>query len=372
MTQFPQEELRTDQVVLRRPSGSDVDDLVTAAADPAFVRFLPHLPHPYTQRDAHWWLEEGVPATWRSGGTAFTIADPASGRLLGGTGVGRVFGGVGEIGYWVAPWARRRGVATTAVRLHAAWIFRHGLARLELMTDPENVPSQRVALAAGFQREGVRRSGGFGAGDHRYDQVSYARLATDPGGPTPRLLPDLPGGELSDATVTLRPLDAGDVADSYRLRQLHDVVTTSVSPYPPSRDQIVRRCALGPSMWLSGAAAALTIRDSGTDSYLGEIALYYQDPLVRQGTIGYDLTPAARGRGYAARAVRLLAGWAFGTAGLTRLTAWTRTDNTASQRVLVRCGFVRVGIDRGRLPGADGQLIDTVTFDLLPEDLVPS
>jgi predicted acetyltransferase len=26
--------------------------------------------------------------------------------------MGKVYGKVGEIGYWVAPWARRRGVAT--------------------------------------------------------------------------------------------------------------------------------------------------------------------------------------------------------------------------------------------------------------------
>ena len=64
-----------------------------------------------------------------------------------------------EIGYWVAPWARRRGVATAAVRAMSGWAFANaGVVRLELLTDWANVGSQRVALAAGFQREGVRRS----------------------------------------------------------------------------------------------------------------------------------------------------------------------------------------------------------------------
>ena len=58
-------------------------------------------------------------------------------------------------GYWVAPQARGRGVATRAVRLLARFAFTElGVARLELTCAPDNAASQRC----GFVREGVLRS----------------------------------------------------------------------------------------------------------------------------------------------------------------------------------------------------------------------
>jgi RimJ/RimL family protein N-acetyltransferase len=71
----------------------------------------------------------------------------------------RIFrGGTGEIGYWVAPWARAKGVATRAVRLLARWSFgEFELRRIELVIAVENTGSNRVAEKAGFTREGVLR-----------------------------------------------------------------------------------------------------------------------------------------------------------------------------------------------------------------------
>ena len=56
---------------------------------------------------------------------------------------------------------RRRagGVASRALRLLAGWAAReHGLARLQLMVEPANMASIRVAEKAGFRREGLLRS----------------------------------------------------------------------------------------------------------------------------------------------------------------------------------------------------------------------
>ena len=67
--------------------------------------------------------------------------------------------GRAAIGYWLAPHARGRGIATHAVRLIAGWAFRDlQVARLELTCGPDNVASQRVAERCGFTREGVLRS----------------------------------------------------------------------------------------------------------------------------------------------------------------------------------------------------------------------
>jgi RimJ/RimL family protein N-acetyltransferase len=67
---------------------------------------------------------------------------------------------IADIGYGVHPDARRRGVATRAIRVLTRWLTEDadgpGLARVQLDHSVENDASCRVALAAGFPREGVR------------------------------------------------------------------------------------------------------------------------------------------------------------------------------------------------------------------------
>jgi RimJ/RimL family protein N-acetyltransferase len=61
-----------------------------------------------------------------------------------------------ELGVWVAPRARDRGLARTALRLVAAWLLRDlGFQRVQLLTEPDNERLIRAATGAGFQREGV-------------------------------------------------------------------------------------------------------------------------------------------------------------------------------------------------------------------------
>ncbi len=59
--------------------------------------------------------------------------------------------------------------------------------------------------------------------------------------------------------------------------------------------------------------------------------------------IGYSVVPAARGRGYATEIVGALLAYAFGQPGVREVVAHTSDDNVASTRVLLRCGFSRVG-----------------------------
>ncbi|HEU5108016.1 MAG TPA: GNAT family protein, partial [Micromonosporaceae bacterium] len=166
-------------VRLRPLQLADAQDVAAACADPVTQRFLLNLPSPYTDSDAVWWITQGAPAVWAAGGAAYAVVDPATDRLLGGVGLGQVSAErlQAEIGYWVAPWARRRGVATAAASALSAWAFARGTGRLELFTAWENVASQRVALAAGFRREGERRGAMVRRDGTRLDAVVWVRLA---------------------------------------------------------------------------------------------------------------------------------------------------------------------------------------------------
>lgn len=278
-------------------------------------------------------------------------------RLVGGLALSGVWPGTARLSFWVVPEERRRGVATWAVRA----LCREAGERLELVTDVTDTVSQRVALNAGFTREAVRR-GGILRNGVRHDDVVWSWLPGDPPGPATRPLPDLPGGELRDGEVTLRPLCPADVDDLLVLLNLPDIRARAVFRHERTRPELERRCAGAASEWLAGSRADLTLRVD--DEFAGDIGLY-NEPFSRQAMIGYSMLPKFRGRGLTTRAVRLLSAWAF-EIGVRRLVAGTMIDNVASQRVLEKAGFVREGIQRSRFEGADGTRVDDVTHVLFP------
>ncbi|GIE95845.1 GNAT family N-acetyltransferase [Paractinoplanes rishiriensis] len=361
-------EINGSGVRLRAYRPDDAEAVAAGYDDPLCHRFLPPLPSPFTVRHAERFLSEGVTAIFAEGGVAYAIADPETDDLLGGIGFDKVVPsrGQAEIGYWVGSWARRRGVATAAVRALSAHALGSGLHRLELLTHWDNPASQRVALAAGYQREGVRRGALPDRDGGRVDLVAFARLAGDSGDPAPRPLPDLPGGELTDGVVRVRPTRPEDAPFETELRNIPDVWATSVPAKPPTPDEVLRRCHEAEGMWLAGIRADLVITDAaGTPA--GNLGLYYLEPGTNQAMIGYSMMPEFRGRGFASRAARLLAQWAFAETDIARLIAGTLPSNTGSQRVLEKAGFHREAVLRSRLPGLDGDRTDDVQFALVKE-----
>jgi len=166
-----------DGVVRLRPLGAaDAPAIVQACNDPDTARFIPGMPSPYSSSHARGYLESvgGFDPNER---VALAIADATTDDLLGAIEVR--LGEAGSIGYWVAPSARGRSVATRALVLLSRWaIHERGVERLELTTHPDNVASQRVAEKAGFVREGVLRAH-IRFGEGRRDSVIFSLLPRD-------------------------------------------------------------------------------------------------------------------------------------------------------------------------------------------------
>jgi ribosomal-protein-alanine N-acetyltransferase len=88
---------------------------------------------------------------------------------------------------------------------------------------------------------------------------------------------------------------------------------------------------------------------------------------VQSANVGYWVDRERNGRGLATRAVAAVVDVAFGELGLHRLEAGTLRENVASQRVLEKNAFTRIGIARKHsLIG--GTWRDHVLFERLADD----
>jgi RimJ/RimL family protein N-acetyltransferase len=82
------------------------------------------------------------------------------------------------------------------------------------------------------------------------------------------------------------------------------------------------------------------------ESFLGLFLLHSFSWQHRRADCGFLVVPAARGRGVALEALRLLVGWAFAALGLQRVGLATLEENVATQRLAERAGFQREGVLR--------------------------
>jgi RimJ/RimL family protein N-acetyltransferase len=148
----------TDGVVtLRAFRDTDADAIVAMMDEPEIARWT-RAPSPYRLEDAIEWLAK-LPAAPVRGDLPLAVVDAGTDELVGNIAVHLGDDGRGEFGYAVAARARRRGVASRALRLYARWAFEElGLARLEVHTRPANAVSIALAERVGFKREGVLRS----------------------------------------------------------------------------------------------------------------------------------------------------------------------------------------------------------------------
>lgn len=142
----------TDDVVILRPwSVADGDWYAeTAAHDELIQRFT---------TESSTLTAEAVRAaivellTEPVGTTGFLIADAITGERLGNIALSHK-DGVGDVSYWLAGYARGRGVATRALRLFSSWAMATlDLHELRLWMHVDNHGSRAVAERAGYRRD---------------------------------------------------------------------------------------------------------------------------------------------------------------------------------------------------------------------------
>jgi len=162
---------------------------------------------------------------------------------------------------------------------------------------------------------------------------------------------------LSDGRVLLRASEHRDLPAIDAGIHDPDVVRWIGPPEPSAEAALLRN----EERWAQGSPTLSICELDGT--CVGLVWMNLKEDDASTGTVGYWLLPAARGRGLATSAVRLLVGWASRELGVTHVRLTTAPDNERSQRVAERSGFRRVSVPAYATSGA---ATDDVLFVLDP------
>jgi RimJ/RimL family protein N-acetyltransferase len=154
-------DLDGDGFRLRPVRESDAPRIHEGTAEPETERWLGHKPAPYTLDDAHVYVERRRELAATGQCVTWAIADPDDDRILGTVLWFNWTPDVEcEVGWWIHPDARGRGLATKAARLAIGHVFETlAVQRVTACAAVGNTASRRVAEAVGFRQYGVERYG---------------------------------------------------------------------------------------------------------------------------------------------------------------------------------------------------------------------
>jgi RimJ/RimL family protein N-acetyltransferase len=149
----------------------------------------------------------------------------------------------------------------------------------------------------------------------------------------------LPGRvRLSGHGVVLREWEDGDLAAMVGLFDDPDVAywTPLVSPFDLEAARLYLERAQ--ERRAAGQRVQLAITVDGGEP-MGEVLLMLSELGLDVAEIGYAMGAAYRGRGLAARAVRVMTGFAYDTVGVSRLLLEIEPGNAASAAVARAAGY---------------------------------
>ncbi|MDO4791185.1 MAG: bifunctional GNAT family N-acetyltransferase/nucleoside triphosphate pyrophosphohydrolase family protein [Buchananella hordeovulneris] len=176
--------LTDGEIWLASPRSADAQAITRICQDESIQRWTT-VPVPYALSDGEFFVNELVPAQWAKGAMewAIRIGGPDN-EPVGMISLFADNDGSREIGYYLAPQARGKGLLQRALKLVADHAFAEmGVEVLTWSAFVGNWNSWKSAWRFGFRKEGVRRKmGRIKPGQERADMWVASLLPTDPRG----------------------------------------------------------------------------------------------------------------------------------------------------------------------------------------------
>lgn len=317
--------LKAGRLWLRPPETQDGPAVIAGLNDVATSRWLGRVPHPYGAGDFAAWLARAA------AGGRWVITE--EGAVLGALTLET------ELGYWLRPEARGRGLARAAC---AAVLAAH-------FTDPAagdvvagyfegNAASAKVLAGLGFREVARDRRPSASLGVE-LPHVTLRLSRADWAGAHPL--------QIETARLWLAPLEPErDAADLARIGGQPEVARQMFSlraPWPEAelRDWITA------SSWRGCLGFRLGIWRAG--GLIGMVGIG-----GRPCTVSYFIDPAEAGQGYASEAMRAFLAVCLERFAVPELVADHFADNPASGAVLRKLGFRQTGSRMGESGGRLG------------------
>ncbi|HVU74491.1 MAG TPA: GNAT family N-acetyltransferase [Mycobacteriales bacterium] len=342
-----------------RPWRPDDAVAVARALDERARRYMPPLRHDGPQ-DARDYVAR-APQRWAEGRHLRLCLAGDDDGVLGAVDLDGLdeTPGTGELGWWVVPGARGRGVGTVAVRLGLRLGLEGlGLRRISAAIRADNAASRWVAASAGMHLDATLT----GADTETGADIEVWRLLAgeEPLAPQP---------EITAGAVHLRPFRSSDTDAVHAAFQDESIGRYTGAPYPCSRADAERFTnQSGLAMWAAGEGVVYAVCDSTAGDLLGGVGLYEHSRTWGRAELGYWATPAARGRGAITQASAALMRFGRDALGV-RIIVWNCVvGNEPSRRVAERLGFTFEGVRRGGFI-KNGVVSDDWMASLLTADL---
>ena len=177
----------------------------------------------------------------------------------------------------------------------------------------------------------------------------------------------------SDNTVILterlriRRMSRRDRSDMYEYARLPEVSEYLLWRPHASEDSTKRYLDYVTSLYRSGDFFDFAIEYRQNGKMIGTCGFAAIDKNNDCAEVGYVLSPEYWGKGIATEALTAMLRFGFCDLGVNRIEARYMTENTASRRVMEKCGMIYEGTYRKKLL-VKGQFRDTGVCALLSED----
>jgi RimJ/RimL family protein N-acetyltransferase len=325
--------LRTRRLSIRPLSAADAADVYAVLAAPEVTRRWNGAP-PRDLTAAGEWAARLADMQRRLGYAQWRVSERGTGRLIGIVGLQPLDGGPEvELTYALVPSAWGRGFATEA----SAAALRYGFDEVGLVRVLGIVNGENLAALAVLRKLGLRE-----LGEAEYWGRTWRKLELTAAAWRAEQAAALP--PLRTERLELRRFagaDLGPLLVAFGDPHVMRFVGAERKPLTGDGVKVLMRTADG--HWSEHGFGLLAIIERATGRVVGEVGLQ----LLEAGPdveLGYTLSRAAWGRGYATEAARAVLLWAFAGLGLKRVVAVTDPANSASQGVLDKLGMRPLGM----------------------------
>jgi ribosomal-protein-alanine N-acetyltransferase len=161
------------KITIRYQKVSDAERFFEILSNPHFIYFSAK---PKSVEDEKKWLKNNPKR--RKNNTEWNFTILYDNLIVGAVGIKinthRKY--IGEIGYFIDENYWQKGIATQAVKLIEKEAFNKlGLTRIEILMQPENKASEKVALKCGYIKEGLLKKALEGTDGKKKNALIYAK-----------------------------------------------------------------------------------------------------------------------------------------------------------------------------------------------------